>query len=284
MKTEPVLAVHARDPADLRLPDLRVVSSQALLLHEEHDPERVDRLVRTLEVDGVLRNPPIVAPLDAQHFVVLDGANRVTALGAAGVRDQLVQVVDYDDPAVTLAVWTHLLQDDGVLVRAVFPRPPWQVISADALRAGLHEGALACGIVTGGGSYGLPSGGALVERVRLLSTVVARYKGRTPIYRVQGENLRSLAREYGRAATLVLFPRLLKQDIRVIARLPEKLPTGISRHVVPQRALRVNLDLALLRAADPVAAKQARLDDLIRARLIEQRIRHYSETTVLYDE
>lgn len=269
------------------LPDLRIVPSAALLLHEECDPDRVDRLARRLDAEGVLRNPPLVASLDtatgdAREYVVLDGANRVTALRRAGVPHQAVQMVAYDDSAVVLDVWAHLLQRDGVIVRAV--EAEWRETTPDAVRAGLDGGTFVCGLVTAKGAWGAPAADGLAERVRALAGIVATYKGRASIYRVGGDDFPALAREFGGAEALVLFPRLTKGDIRAIARLPVKLPAGISRHIVPLRALRVDVDLAILRVGEPTAAKQARLDELIRARLLEHRVRHYPEPTVLYDE
>lgn len=274
-----------RPPHGARLPELRIVPAEALLLHEECDAGRVDRLARRLEADGILRNPPIVAALDGRSYVVLDGANRVTALQRIGAPHQLVQVVDYDDASVALEVWSHLLRDDGMLVAAqASPGARWERMPEDAVRSGLCDGTLACGLVTTDGAHGLAGPGALEGRIRLLAGVVAAYKGRTPIYRVHPAPLGVLAREYGDAAALVLFPLLTKQDIRAVARLPVKLPSGISRHIIPQRALRVNVDLALLRSDEGTALKQTRLDDIIRSRLLDHRIRHYPEATVLYDE
>ncbi len=274
-----------RASSDHVLPVLRIVPSASLLLHEECDPGRVERLARVLVADGVLRNPPIVAHLDGGMYVVLDGANRVTVLRQAGFPDQLVQVVDYADPAVVLDVWSHLLRDDGVLVGS--QGPPflaWRPMPEEDVRAGLAGGDLACGIIAAGGAFGLPSDTGLAGRVRALGEVVTRYRGRVPIFRVQGSHLGDLEHEYGPAAALVIFPRFTKQDIGTIARLPVRLPTGISRHVVPQRALRVNLDLCILRADEPTATKQARLDAIVHARIMENRVRRYPEPTVLYDE
>ncbi|OFX27448.1 MAG: hypothetical protein A2Z07_00750 [Armatimonadetes bacterium RBG_16_67_12] len=267
------------------LPDLRIVPANALLLHEECDPARVERLAGRLSADGILRNPPAVAPLDDRTSVVLDGANRVTAMHRVDLPHQLVQVVDYDDPAVRLETWAHLLQDDGALVTGEeCSDARWQAIPTHAVRAGLEDGTLACGVLTSRATLGLVAGGGFDGRVQALAGIVARYKGRVPIYRVQPADLGILAEAYGRAAALVLFPRFTKRDIRAIARLPVKLPAGISRHIIPQRALRVNLDLSLLWGAERTEDKQARLDALIRARLRDHRVRHYPEATVLYDE
>jgi molybdopterin synthase sulfur carrier subunit len=270
-------------PATLRLPVLRIVPSTALLLHEEHDPERVERLVRALRADGVLRNPPVVATLGGGDHVVLDGANRVTALSQEGVPHQLAQIVDYHDPTVALEVWSHLLPHDGD-VTAVVRAGAWRGLSIDAARAGVEEGDLACAVITRRGARGLPVEVGIAGRVAAMREVVAAYRGRGPIYRVQTADFDLLAREYGTASALVLFSRLSKGDIQAIARLPVKLPTGISRHIVPRRALRVNLDLSLLRSGESLESKQARLDEVIHERLLEHRVRHYPEATVLYDE
>jgi hypothetical protein len=113
---------------------------------------------------------------------------------------------------------------------------------------------------------------------------VAAYKGRTQVYRVQPAGLGILARQYGRVGALILFPPFTKADIRSVAGLPVKLPAGISRHIIHNRALRVNLDLALLREARPAAEKQAQVDAMIRTRILEHRVRFYPESTVLFDE
>src|SRR5262245_40397122 len=95
-----------------QLPDLRIVPTEHLFLHEDVEPGRVERIVERLSQDQVLKNPIIVAELDDfGHYVVLDGANRSTALKQLGVRDALVQVVDYGDPEVKLDTWYHLVSD-----------------------------------------------------------------------------------------------------------------------------------------------------------------------------
>lgn len=291
----------------LRLPELRIVPADALLLHEEGDPLRIERLARALEADGVLRNPPIAAALGDGRYVVLDGANRVTALQRLAVPDTLVQVVDYDDPAVRLEVWAHYIAG----APPDLPAPAgwtWRRLEPEAAQAAVDRGALACAVVTRGGAQGLAPvahheaasapashaaspgvppagdpGGDLPARVAALREVVRAYKGQRTIYRVAPAPFAALADEYGEGA-LVVFPSLTKDDIRALARGAVRLPTGISRHLVPGRALRVNLDLALLRATEETAVKQARLDEAVRARLLEHRVRHYPEPTILFDE
>lgn len=271
--------------SDLQLPDLRIVPTSSLLLHEECDPVRTGRLAQSMRADGILRNPPIVAPVDRVDYVVLDGANRVTALGLSGAPHQLVQVVDYDDPALRLDVWAHLLLDDGLRLLREGPGDlGWKPLSEEALDRGLALGDLACGLVTAEGALGLASPGSLAEKIEMVVRVVATYRGRTAIYRVPPGGMGVLLDTYERAAALVRFPEFSKDDIRAASQLPSKLPTGISRHLIPQRALRVNIDLAVLRSEESLEVKQARLEELVRARLRDNRVRRYPEATVLYDE
>ncbi len=271
--------------SDLKLPDLRIVPTSSLLLHEECDPVRTGRLAQSMRADGILRNPPIVAPVDSLNHVVLDGANRVTALGLSGAPHQLAQVVDYDDPALRLDVWAHLLLEDGLkLLLTSHGDLPWTPLSEEALDEGLASGETACGLVTAEGALGIASPGGLAEKIEAVVRVVAAYRGRTAIYRVPPGDLAPLLAAYERAAAVVRFPEFTKNDIRAASLLPLKLPTGISRHLIPQRALRVNIDLAVLRSTESQEAKQARLDELVRARLRDNRVRRYPEATVLYDE
>ncbi len=77
------------------MPDLRLLAVDALVLHEHADEKRVARLEARLRNDGFLKSPPIVAPIPgSDRYVVLDGANRTSAIRQIGCPHLLVQVVD----------------------------------------------------------------------------------------------------------------------------------------------------------------------------------------------
>jgi hypothetical protein len=92
---------------------LRVVETARLLLHEDPDAGRVARLREALRRDGVLRNPPAAALMPDGRAVVLDGANRVTALREMGVHHAVVQAVDYGGSGIMLSTWRHYLGNNG---------------------------------------------------------------------------------------------------------------------------------------------------------------------------
>lgn len=267
------------------LPDLRFFATPDLLLHEEHDPDRVGRLVQRLREDRVLRNPPLVAELGDGRAVVLDGANRVTALQAMAVPHVPVQVVRYLDPSVRLDRWHHLL----VQVPEGWPdllrdTVPLEFVAPEEAARRLSAGqALAC-VRVGAVVWAVPRPESLEEGARWLRGLVASYRGRVPYHRVEPEDAEAVQARYGPAAGLVAFTRFEKARILELARNAAKLPAGVTRHVVPGRALRVNLPLEVAFQAGSVDEKNAWLRAWVRERVQEGRVRAYPEPTVLFDE
>ena len=70
------------------LPELHIVGLDDVVLHEDPDMERVARLVDRFSADGILKNPPVVGRRKGHRRIVLDGANRITALRKLGVTEQ----------------------------------------------------------------------------------------------------------------------------------------------------------------------------------------------------
>ncbi|MCS7324287.1 MAG: hypothetical protein RMJ86_02880 [Anaerolineae bacterium] len=275
------------------LPDLRVLPLTALVPHEHTDPRRIAPLVERLRVEQVLRNPPIVAPLDSasSRFVVLDGANRVAALMALGVPHVVAQVVDYAD--VELHVWHHALTrcDAEALLRDLraiedLSMEPSDLLAARAALArrealafimlDVGESALCCMLLSGGHN--------LRARTDLLNRVVSLYEGCTHVQRTPSDDLNEVKRTFPDAAALVVFPRYAPAEVIDLARSGVRLPAGITRHVLPLRALRLNYPLEVLRSTEPLARKQAHLTEWIFERVAQRRVRTYTEPTVLFDE
>lgn len=270
-------------PAGGVLPDLRIVSARDVTVHEDADPVRVERLVARMRQDGVLRNPPVAAA-SGSGYVVLDGANRTSALAALGASAIPLQVVEYTDPAIRLDVWRHLIVDPldvpaavrgtGLLLERV-PR--------DAAVRALEDHHAACYIVTGNQTLIVPLSPSR-PLAATLALVVGAYKKAARIYRVPTEDFDALVREYGDVSAVIVFPRLDKPDILRIAVSSVKLPTGITRHLIPGRALRLNIPLDTLTAAGSVEEKNTVLRELIRNRLLQNAVRYYPEGAYLFDE
>ncbi len=277
------------------LPDLRIVRLSALRLHETCDEARVQRLTARLQGEGVLRNPPIVALLhDGHSYVVLDGATRATALHRLGIRDALVQVVNYDDPGVELHTWHHLLtgispETCAEAIRRTARLSCDHTPSAQA-QAAVERGAALAAVVWSDGvacTVGQTEAANLDLRGRagLLTRLVDAYLTHgAKVFRVGTDCFdEGITQAHGPAA-LIHFPRLCPADIVHLATNNVRLPAGITRHVIPNRALRLNVPLDLLQEERSLAEKNTWLEDLIHQKMRHKGIRYYAEPTFVFDE
>ncbi len=271
-------------------PLVRVVDASLLVLHEDADRGRARRLVEAFRRDGVLRNPPIVSAIPAGtdgRLVVLDGANRVTALLAMGVPHIAAHIVDYGAPEVSVATWTHYVVGEGPSLRqrlkndagiAVTPVPGLD----EAIRR-LRHGAGVAALLDERGALLVGPDLDVLAHARGLRDLMAQYGETSRYFRIAGGDLEQLSAEYGRG-TVVVFRPFGKDDILQLVTRRERLPAGITRHVIPGRVLHLNIPLAWLQGAEPASAKQARLDEFVEERWRAHGVRYYAESIYLFDE
>ena len=81
-----------------------------------------------------------------------------------------------------------------------------------------------------------------------------------------------------------VFPRFTPAEIIDLACVGACLPAGITRHLIPGRALRINLPLEVLTSADSLEQKNAWLADWIKQKVASKSARYYQESTFLFDE
>jgi len=277
-----------------KLPDLRVVPTALLVPHEQEDESRVGRLSERLKTAGFLKNPPIVTevvtPERGSCLVVLDGANRVSAARAAAYPHFLVQVVHYDEASVELTTWHHALSGYP------YERLERELRRVPGLTLG-HEGpgharallarreALAFVLSESKEALTLLGDHGLYERNALLNAVVDLYRDRVPFHRATRDSWSEARTRFPDVTALVVFPKFHPDEIIEIATSGARLPAGITRHVIPWRALRVNVPLEIL--ADPVKPieeKNRWLKAWIEERIVQKHVRFYAESTVLFDE
>jgi hypothetical protein len=282
------------------LPDLRIVALADIVPHEQADPRRVERLSRRIAADNLLKNPVIVTPIPGtEQYMVMDGANRTAALGRCEARDVLAQVVHYDDPGVELTTWHHLITgvEPNTLLEAVAALPDLHLYpcTIKAARAALRDRKAIAYLVhpphddqTDTRVYMLtaPRTDPQAETALLLE-IVDLYKGKpeTAIHRVNSDDVAAYLAHYDAVSALIVFPPYRPDEILALARAGLRVPTGITRHIIPARALRVNVPLTLLRdPAQTLAAKNAWWHEHVKTKLAENEIRFYQESTYLFDE
>jgi hypothetical protein len=280
-------------------PDLRIISLEAVREHEYNDDQRTGPLVRRLQMEGLLKNPPLVAPLDPapatvppdlRRYVVLDGANRCTALEQLGYPHILVQVVKYEPPQVTLSTWHHAVTglEPERIARGLDAIDGLDVHLTDTLsaRAGLARREFIAYVMLADGRVlaARAKAHSLHVQNRLLNALVDTYKLHGGLYRTVAHDLQELHSLYADLTALVVFPNYEPAEVLALARDGELLPPGLTRHLVQGRVLRTNYPLAELRTPDPLDVKNARLHAWLQAKLAEREVRFYGEGTFLFDE
>ncbi len=277
-------------------PDLRILPLSALVEHEYNDAQRTPPLAKRLEAEGLLKNPPIVAPLDddvnSGRFVVLDGANRTTALIYLGYPHVLAQVVPYDPPQVTQTTWHHVVAglDPQAFTDELNAIAGLEFRALDLLhaRAGLSRRELLAYVIRADGAVFAARTEAprrsVHEQNRLLNAMVDTYKLRGQLHRAATDNLDEALRLYPGLTGLVIFPNYDSSEVLALARDGELLPTGLTRHLIQGRVLRVNYPLSELKTDEPLEAKNARLQEWLQRKMASKEMRLYSEATFLFDE
>jgi hypothetical protein len=273
------------------LPTLRIVPLDRLIPHEQHDVQRSLPLAERLKAEGVLINPPIVARLSPEEdrYVVLDGANRVTAAKLLGLPHMLVQIVDYEDPELQLSTWYHVITGCDL---ATFTTRLKAILGLTLTPSGLlHARAalarrdiLAYLVCRDEQVFLIEGGHDLQSRTALLNALVDAYKDICRIYRANTDRIAQLAQLYPDLVAVVVFPHYEPAEILELARNEARLPAGITRHIIPRRALRVNLPLHILAEARSIEEKNAWLEEWLRHKVAHKQVRYYAESTVLFDE
>ncbi|GBD09780.1 hypothetical protein HRbin22_02041 [Candidatus Thermoflexus japonica] len=273
-----------------RMPVLRFVPVEALIPHEQADQVRTGPLVQRLQAEGILKNPPVVAPIPHDpHYVVLDGANRVEAARRLGLPHLVVQIVDYEDPRLVVESWTHVIsgerpEDFFATVRKIegITLEPSEHLHARAELA--RRQALAYLVCPQGDLYLVRAEGDLYRRTALLNALVDIYKSRFRFYRTTTDQLEQILPYYEQVIAVVVFPRYEPAEIIELARNGARLPAGITRHIIPYRALRINIPLEILAAPLSLEEKNAWLMEWFRRKLAAREIRIYEESVVIFDE
>ncbi len=270
-------------------PDLRIVSVSNLLLHERVDLERVTRLINRLSADGILKNPPVVASLEgSDRFLLLDGANRVSAIQNLDIPHLIVQVEPFENPRLEVRHWNHVVRDIEAH-RLLEQAPGLPGITAEKGRPGddaSRSGNLLASIITGEEeALHLLSRGPLEERVQNLHAMVdVYYRGDARMDRVNHADIAVLTKQHPHFGALVSYLDFPKPDVRAVAEGGFLLPSGVTRILVPRRVLGFNLRLPLLKSSLPLEEKRRWLQDEIHHKVAEHKVRYYQEPTFVFDD
>jgi L-serine kinase (ATP) / ParB family transcriptional regulator, heme-responsive regulator len=249
------------------LRDLRLVDLDCLILHEAHDEDRLARLRKRMEAEGEQRNPVIVSPHE-DRYLVLDGAHRVRALGELGSPLALVQTFE---PPEKAEGWGHLISgikttELGNLQGIEASEKPGHNPLAEIETAG--DGTIFLSS-TEEGLQGL---------VRALWNLQSLYPKGVVVHRVESQGAARLSE----TEALIRYRGFTPGELAAIVDSGTVLPAGITRFRVRERVLGVCYPLENMAGGD-VGAQNDKLEEYVRKRWDEGRVRLYGEPVVLFE-
>lgn len=284
------------DHQDLRL---KFVLSEDVLLHEETDPLRTQRLRSAVERDGFLRNPPVAAQTEDGRYAVLDGATRTTMLKEMGMNHILLQIVPYTEQ-VRLDGWYHVLPDEAAVQAHAFVDQHAsleELVTVEAARASLQKRTSTAALVNTEGMARLltlhtdtpwarrpEENNATISAAGILRGLVDTYGGAGEIYRIVHEDLVDIVQSDGKCPCVVMFPTFTPAEILGVSTSGDLLPAGITRHLIPGRALNVNLPIDRLSSNDTLDEKKLWLRGWLKEKILGKKVRYYHEPVFIFDD
>lgn len=274
------------------IPDLKIVQTDWMQPHEEMDASRLDPLISAIQGDGRLRNPPVVAQLrgEDERFIVLDGANRTTALRQMRVPHILVQVVRPKHDSIHLRTWNQVVQSGQFedLLAVLHSISGLSITKTDFESA---SEKLKAGVLLS--FLGSPTDEiwemsidtwTLEDSILKMFELIKGAESVGPLERTGQVRTPELARFYPNMAGLIVLHNYVVEEVMIAAANGMCLPSGITRFVISPRALRINYPLDWLVEDASLEHKQAQLDDWVKHQLTNRRVRFYAEATFLFDE
>jgi len=272
------------------LPNLLMLPTQLLLPHEDFDPRRVERLERRIIEEAHLKNPPIIAAIpDSDHYVILDGVNRTIAFLNLKIPHIVAQLVSYDDPGVKIDTWYHVVAG---MAAAEFERTIVDVAGMHLRTSSLLEAraamesheAIAYIIMNKDVRIVYPSDISELHDLHILNSIVGAYKGKANIFRASNDEWEKQEPFYPGITALVIFSPYEPRDIMTAVKNGVRIPSGVTRHIIPFRALNINIPLDVLNSELSLKQKREWLHEWLMERMAANAIRFYAEPTFTFNE
>jgi hypothetical protein len=294
---------------------LGFVHIEDLIALETCDFNRVRRLADQIKKEGHLKNPILVSthPVktsadpslhgENEKLLVLDGVNQVSALKLLGYPDILAQKVNYSDPNVELVSWDHLIfkiGKDELTERLRSENLNIVPYDAESIKAdvGLRQ------LVHNGGRNGVDENlmGLILFRdrsillirqedssperkVKHLYHIIAIYNSSWEIYpHLGGDSVVSAFDTLENCSAVNIIPPFKKEHITELSSRGILLPFGVTRFVVPQRILGLEISASVLASNAPLAEKNLFLKELLSYRVKSKKTKFYQGPVFLFNE
>jgi len=269
--------------------ELELLRIKDIKLHETTEFNRLRSVYDRIAGSKHLMNPVIVGRYN-KDLILIDGANRLSTLKEIGCKLALAQVIDYKNNKIKLKRWHHLVYKLDLDTIISFCNK----LNLNYSFIGYKEGSK---ILKGKFNYILASGidnnkSLLIslpkdfrKLIEALNTFTKFYFNIYTFDRSEEEisiaDLRKYTRKEG---VLIEFPCFTKKQIVEIANNHDRLPAGITRHILDNRVLHVRYELAKLMDESQLETRKKELEKYLINKIDNNKVRQYRESVIVFDE
>ena len=264
--------------------ELKLIRIPDVLLHEECEDNRSSRLIERFNSEKVLYNPLIVAKYKNKH-ILIDGANRFEALKKLECKIILAQLVNYDNTQVKLKSWFHYVNRMSMVdLEKYLKKNKIDFSSCSTVkRPGDINQLVVISSSNEAISIILPA--KLPEMLEVLTSLNRYYENGFSYMRIDSDtdvsNITDLSPEEG---LLFIYPEFKKEHIVAISGIKQKLPAGITRHLIPNRVLHIKILVEALKTDEHFDKRNDDLEKFIQYKIDTKKVRLYREPILIFDE
>lgn len=275
-------------------PRLKIIPINKCLAHEGIVKKWVDRIAYNILDHGIVKNPIIVSEHEGM-YVVIDGMHRFNAFKKLELRDILVCEVDYYSDEIVLEGWdafTFKELNAMKLLNELFPKSEGYVTKEchDVEEARKELLARKHILIAGdkdGKFYTLnkpinSKEHLLDELIRDTEKIDEEIDARNLKVLYVANSVSSEQFKMSDAKAIIIRPQFREEEV-IERTLQKKLfPRKSTRHIIPNRPLRIDLDLSLLRADIDIKIKNRLLDEHLKWCFERDRVRFYPESVYVF--
>jgi hypothetical protein len=271
---------------------MKVIHASDALISEGIIPKRAKDLATMIDYDGV-QSDPIVVTKQGKQYIVLDGMHRVAALKELECRDILVHMVNYEDENIILRSWDAIAKKERGLKDMILEFSSRRNTKIEKCSGDIRETTYKRNCyfgfkwVDGSTSVITEKTGSSPD----LDGIINMLEDCEKLLDENGVRLTYLADTISDAAfkhtkdsALMIRPRFTKEEV-VSRTLSSKLfPRKTTRHIIPNRPLKVNVKISLLSEDIDIEIKNRLLQAELKRLQDHGRIRFYPDSTYLFNE
>jgi len=272
-------------------PEIKLIPIKDIIFHETEEPKRTKILEERIVSDGFLRNPVILGKIanGNSKFLLLDGVHRVSALKKLGFNEAAAQIVNYSNRNVKVDAWCHLIRNtctEDLLARiGAIKNLKLEKANREKAKMLLEKKKIVCCLFfKNKDALIMKSNPELKNRTSKLVEVVKVCYDSSDVKRGTETETTFLLRTQKKSIAILRTPIYEKKEIVDLAFNNLRLPSGITRHIIPSRILGFRVDLGLLKINLPIEDKNKLIQEIFNYRVTNGRTRFYPESVLVFDD